>query len=75
MDKQYNVRELGGLQNILQAGVDNHFGTPGEKRGHEWTRLTTMCANSGNGLIRTQIRIDEIAEKRALREERRQQKD
>lgn len=59
-----DVTSVSGLQGILQAGVDNHFTTPDQKRDHDWTRLTVMCTNSGNGLLRTQLRMDEIAERK-----------
>jgi len=63
MEKQFDVRNVSGLQDILQNGVDNHFTTSEQKRDHDWTRLTVMCVNSGNGLLRTQMRMDEIRER------------
>lgn len=58
-----DVRSVDGLQDILTEGVENLFETPSTKRDQNWTRLNVMCTNSGNALIRTKMKQDEMEQR------------
>ena len=53
-----DVRSVNGLQNMLTDAVVGLNDL--ERRDLPWVRLAVSSVNSGNSLLRTQIKIDEM---------------
>lgn len=58
--KKIDLSTVNGIRAILTDGIENLYSVPNKDRDVMWTRLNIMGSNSANGLLRTQMMMDEI---------------